>query len=140
MAKEPVRLATLGSMLLGDLVTGRPHVCGPDTTLREAASAMARAGHGSLGVVEGTTLLGILTERDLVRAMGGDADLDAEVVRSWMGADPDVFDPETEVFEAAEWLLASGYRHLPVVDETGLLGVVSLRDLLGSVLSSLEEE
>lgn len=101
---------------------------------------MAAAGHGSLGVVEGTSLLGIITERDLVRAMAGGVDLDSEPVRSWMGADPDVFRPDTEVFEASEWLLASGYRHLPVVDESGLLGVVSLRDLLGSVVSSVEDD
>jgi CBS domain-containing protein len=127
-------------MLLGDLVSGRPHVCGPETTLHEASVAMSEAGHGSLGVVEGRVLLGIITERDLVRALAQGVDPGSEPVRSWMGTEPDVFPPTAEVFEAAEWLLASGYRHLPVVDETGLLGIVSLRNLLRGVLDALEEE
>ncbi len=58
-----------------------------------------------------------------------------------MSADPDVFDARTDVFEAAEWLIESGYRHLPVVSGSGdLEGIVSLRDLVKALLESLEEE
>lgn len=127
-------------MKLGDLVTGAPFVCGPDASLTEVAVGMAARDHGSAGVIEGRTLVGVITERDLVRAVARGADPSIEPVRAWMSSDPDVFPPSLDVFEAAEWLLASGYRHLPVVDGGELLGIVSIRDLLGAVLSSLEEE
>ena len=127
-------------MELGELVTGAPFVCGPDTTLAEVASALAERGHGSAGVVEGRTLLGVVTERDLVRAVGTGVDLDSVTVRRYMSADPDVFAPDTDVFEAAVWITQSGYRHLPVVEAGRLLGIVSLRGLLEAILGELDEE
>ena len=125
-------------MELRELVTGRPHLCGPDTTLGEAAAEMARRGLGSLAVVDGRKFVGVVTERDLVRAIAARADLDSSPVSEWMGADPDIFGPEVDVWDAAEWLLEAGYRHLPVVDDDELLGVVSLRDLLRAVVASAE--
>jgi CBS domain-containing protein len=122
-------------MILRDLVGQSARVCGPATTLREAAAAMQQRGHGSLGVVEGMKLLGLITERDLVRAMASGADLDQTSVSSFMSREPDVFSPEFDVWEAAEWLAESGYRHLPVVEDGALLGIVSVRDLLLALLS-----
>jgi CBS domain-containing protein len=117
-------------MLLRALVGTAARVCGPATSLREAAVAMHERGHGSLGVVDGMKLLGLITERDLVRAMANGADLDQMTVSSFMSRDPDIFSPEFDVWEAAEWLAESGYRHLPVVEDGALLGIISVRDLL----------
>ena len=117
-------------MKLRDLVGKAAHICGPATTLREAAAAMTQKGHGSLGVVEGMVLLGLVTERDLVRAIASGLDPDQVAVSSIMSKDPDTFSPEFDVSEAAQWLAESGYRHLPVVENNGLLGIVSIRDLL----------
>jgi len=126
---------------LADLVGGRPFICGPEATIAEVAGALTARGHGSAGVIQGRTLLGVVTERDLVRAVAAGVDPGREPVHRWMGPDPDTFAADTDVFEAAEWLLEAGYRHLPVVDAHGeLLGIVSLRDLLRSILASLEEE
>ena len=50
-----------------------------------------------------------------------------------MTPDPDVLSPEVEVRDAADWLLATGYRHLPVVEGGRLLGVVSIKDILWAV-------
>lgn len=127
-------------MLLRDLVAGTPFVCGPDATLIEVAVGMASAGHGSAGVIKGRELVGVFTERDLLRAVAQAADLDEEPVRRWMGRDPDVFSPDVDAFDAAQWVLESGYRHLPVVEDGALLGIVSLRGLLAAVLSSIEDE
>ncbi|MGH8927900.1 MAG: CBS domain-containing protein, partial [Acidimicrobiia bacterium] len=69
-------------MILRDLVGSAAHVCGPQTSLREAAQAMHQKGHGSLGVVEGMTLLGLITERDLVRALATGIDPDQTPVSS----------------------------------------------------------
>lgn len=127
-------------MTLRDLVSGSPFICGPDTTLAELARGLAARGHGSAAVIDGRDLVGIITERDLIRSVAAGLDLDATTVRSQMAADPDVFEPDTDVFEAGEFLLEAGYRHLPVVEHGTLLGVVSLRDLLAAVLASTESE
>jgi CBS domain-containing protein len=124
-------------MRLGDLVGNAPYVCGPDTTLREAALAMEGSDLGSLAVVEGMRLLGLVTERDIRRAVAGDADLDAPV-STMMSGDPDTFDPDLDVWDAASWIAESGYRHLPVVgDDGGLMGVVSIRDLLKALVDTV---
>ena len=117
-------------MLLRDLVGTSARVCGPDTTLREAAAEMAARGHGSLGVVSGRELVGLVTERDLVGAIGRGANVEDVKVSAVMSRDPDVFSPDFDVREAAEWLAESSYRHLPVVENTTLLGIVSVRDIL----------
>ncbi|MDH4119731.1 MAG: CBS domain-containing protein [Acidimicrobiia bacterium] len=126
-------------MTLGDLVMGTAHVCGPATTLSEATDAMTVSGHGSMGVVEGGDLVGILTERDVVRAMSRGAS-GADPISRWMSGEPDAFGPDVDVFEAAEWLLASGYRHLPVVDDGRLLGIVGVTEVLRAVLESTLDE
>lgn len=100
---------------------------------------MADRGHGSVAVIEGRDLVGIVTERDVVRAVADGVDLDNEPVRTRMASEPDVFSPDVDVFEAGEFLLESGYRHLPVVEEGTLLGVVSLRDLLAAVLEAIDD-
>lgn len=125
-------------MRLGDLIGTGPFSCGPDTTLSEAAVAMESSDLGSLAVVEGTTLLGLITERDLRNAVASGVALDVTRVSQVMGVEPDTFDPELDVWDAATWIAESGYRHLPVVDDEGqLLGVVSLRDLLKSLVDTV---
>lgn len=126
-------------MTLRDLVSGTPFFCGPDTSLLEVARSMADRGHGSVAVIEGRDLVGIVTERDVVRAVADGVDLVNEPVRTRMASEPDVFSPDVDVFEAGEFLLESGYRHLPVVEEGTLLGVVSLRDLLAAVLEAIDD-
>jgi len=85
-------------------------------------------------------LLGVITERDLVRAMANGVDLDQMTVSGFMSRDPDVFSPEFDVWEAAEWLAESGYRHLPVVEDGTLLGVISVRDLLIAIVEDEDGE
>ncbi|MDF1595784.1 MAG: CBS domain-containing protein [Acidimicrobiia bacterium] len=122
-------------MKLHGLVGGRTEVCGPETTLRDAADAMLGAGVGSIAVIDGPRLTGILTERDLLRAAADGVDPTDELVRDWMTVDPDVTSPESEVRDAAKWMLEIGYRHLPVMEDNELLGIVSIKDLLWVLLS-----
>ncbi|MFQ5967680.1 MAG: cyclic nucleotide-binding/CBS domain-containing protein [Acidimicrobiia bacterium] len=118
-------------MKLRSLVAGSgAEVCGPEVTLQEAAETMDTQDIGSIAVVDGPRLAGILTERDIVRASAAGADVNVEIARDWMTADPDTFSPEVQVAEAALWLLETGYRHLPVVEDGDLLGIVSVRDVL----------
>jgi citrate synthase len=90
---------------------------------------MTDAGIGSAVVTEHGKVVGILTERDLLRAAAADAPGDDEV-SVWMTASPDVLSADEEVGAAWQSLTHHHYRHLPVVEGSTLVGVVSLRDLM----------
>lgn len=122
-------------MHVGSLVGGSSEVIGREATLEQAADALIRLGIGSLAVVDGRSLAGIITERDIVRAVSEDADPATEVVGDWMSEAPDTIDPGVDVEEAAAWLLEVGYRHLPVMENDELIGIVSMRDLLWAITS-----
>lgn len=111
------------------LVGGASDVVGPETTLGDAAGVLIARGVGALAVVDGRKFVGIITDRDLVRAMAGGVDPD-EPVASWMTDGPDTVPPGVSVSEAADWLLETGYRHLPVAVGDELLGIVDIRDVL----------
>ncbi len=66
------------------------------------------------------------------------ADLDTEPISSWMTVYPDSFSPDMEVADAADWMLARGYRHLPIVDDEALIGVISIKDILWAVTDPSE--
>ncbi len=125
-------------MKLGELVGEAPYLCGPDTSVTEAASAMEDSDIGSLAVVEGMTLLGLITERDIRRAVANGVHLDATHVSEIMSRDPDTFDPDLDVWDAAAWIAESAYSHMPVVGDDGsLLGVVSIHHLLKSLVDTV---
>jgi len=122
-------------MQIRDLVNGAPRVCGLSTTLEEASRAMIDEQTGSLGVVEGTKLAGIITERDILRAAARSADFVTSTVAEWMTPDPDTVGPGIPVDEVAQWMLAAGYRHLPVMEGSELLGIASIKDVLWALHS-----
>ena len=117
-------------MRLESLVGGKATIVGPEATLAEAAEHMVKTGVDSVAVVAERSLVGILTEHDIVLAVADEADLEEEPVSVWMTESPDTIGPNISVREAVAWLMQTGYRHLPVVDGSELLGIVSVRDLL----------
>lgn len=118
-------------MTIRDLVGGSVVSTAPDSTIRKAAGEMKEMEVGSLAVIVDGDLEGIITERDILRAAADFADFDREKVRSWMTSLPDTFGPDMEIYDAADWMLATGYRHLPVIEDSGeLLGMVSIKDIL----------
>ncbi len=120
-------------MRVRELVGGNVVWVAPGATLREAAQVMASTDVGSVAVEVDGALEGILTERDILRAVADDADLERDSVSSWMTEYPDSFTPEMDVGEAANWMLATGFRHLPVVDGKNVLGVISIKDVLWAI-------
>jgi Predicted signal-transduction protein containing cAMP-binding and CBS domains len=103
---------------------------GADATLVEAASEMRREDVGSLVVFDEGRLSGIITERDLVRAVAEGANPTTLPVAGYMTDDPIVASPDDGVEEVVARMLTIGVRHLPVVENGRVLGVVSVRDLL----------
>jgi CBS domain-containing protein len=124
----------------------RTHVIrlGPHASVREAAGVMTRANCGSVLIMEPPDiLLGILTERDLMtRVLARGVDPERTTTREIMTPNPICVPPETLVSDAVVLMLERGFRHLPVVTGTKILGVFSVRDALpreiGAALSQAE--
>lgn len=102
------------------------------TPMVEAARHMVRRHIGSVLVVDGAMLSGILTERDVLRAAAKPSDMAAEPVSRWMSPEPIWCSPGIDTEEAAEMMLSGGFRHLPVLEGGDLIGIVSLRDVLSA--------
>jgi CBS domain-containing protein len=79
--------------------------------------------------MDGDQVLGIFTERDIVRALAADFDAAGHVVTDWMTAQPATVEPDLSARAALDRMLAAGYRHLPVVENGATVGIVSIRDL-----------
>ena len=105
------------------------HVVGTDATVGEAVSLMAKLRIGSALIMDGDRLLGIFTERDTVRALSQAHDAVRHEIESWMTHDPKTVSPDTETEDALQTMLDNGFRHLPVVEDGKVIGMISMRDL-----------
>lgn len=117
-------MATLGELMSGDVLT-----VAPEDTLGEAAEKMERRGVGSAVVSDFGRLIGILTERDILRAVAGRTHSSQARVREWMTTDPVTASEDTPADDAARTMLEQGFRHLPVVRGERAVGIVSIRDV-----------
>jgi CBS domain-containing protein len=119
---------------LGELMTGAVVSVAPEDTLGEAAERMAEDGVGSAVVLDSGRLIGILTERDLLRAVAGRVHTSEARVREWMTVDPMTATEATSADEAMRTMLEQGFRHLPVIEGGRTIGVVSLRELMRTAM------
>ncbi len=101
----------------------------PSATVAEAAQLMSVRHVGSALVMDGDRLVGIFTERDIVRALASDFDAAGHTVEASMTRSPTTLAPGATTGQALDLMLAEGFRHLPVLDGDTVVGVVSLRDL-----------
>ena len=115
---------------LNEIMTGEVFTTTGDVSVAEVANSMVKGRFGSAVVMEGSMLVGIFTERDVLRAAASGADLTSSPVSEWMTRDPVTAALDMDADDAAEIMMGQGFRHLPVVDGTKLLGIVSLRDIL----------
>jgi len=102
-------------------------------TLTEAAAQMDSRGVGAALVMNGERLSGILTERDVLRAVAT-GQVEGTKVGAWMTHDPDTVGPDERPGHAAAIMIHGGYRHLPVLDGNTPIGIVSIRDLMRLVI------
>jgi CBS domain-containing protein len=103
----------------------------PDATVPDAARRMAERGVGAVLVLEGTRLLGIFTERDVLKAVAAGLEAGGGItVGALMTRYPETIEPSDTTEHAAALMIHGGFRHLPVLDAGAVVGIVSIRDLM----------
>jgi CBS domain-containing protein len=105
----------------------------PGLRLTEVADRMVARDVGAVLVLEDERLVGILTERDILRAVAGGLD-EETVVADWMTRDPETMEPDEPIRQAAVLMIHGGFRHLPIVEGDRVVGMLSIRDLMRVVL------
>jgi CBS domain-containing protein len=120
-----------------DVLTTAPH-----HLLRDAAKALGERRVGAVVVADATgRVLGILSERDIVRAVGaGGSDALSEAVSQHMTANPTTVREDTEIDELMQTMTTGRFRHLPVVEGERLVGIVSIGDIVKHRVEQLHQE
>ena len=120
---------------VGDVMTKGLLELVEETPLVEAAAAMNERRVGSALVVDSGRLIGIVTERDVLRAVGsGNVD---GLVGDWMTRHPETVDADESTQQAGVVMIHGGFRHLPVLEEGRPVGIVSIRDLMRVALEDV---
>jgi CBS domain-containing protein len=120
---------------VGDVMSRNLLTVTPEATLVDAAATMTARSVGAALVVEGDRLAGILTERDILRAVGS-----GEIggtVADWMTRGPETVDADESTQQAGVVMIHGGFRHLPVLDGGVPVGIVSIRDLMRVALEDV---
>ncbi len=114
-----------------EILGGRPlHSVSRTQTVRDAARIMAANRVGALAVIENGKLVGILSERDIVfRAVGGDLAVDATTVADIMTREPVTVDIDDAISDSLAAKLGDAFRHLPVMENGQVVGLLSYRDI-----------
>jgi CBS domain-containing protein len=118
-------MSTVADVMTKDVLT-----VDPADSIGEAAEKMNDRGVGALIVSDFGSIIGILTERDILRAVAYRTHSAETRVRQWMTADVVTVPPSMPVEEATRLMLDRNFRHLPVVEEGRPIGIVSIRDLV----------
>jgi CBS domain-containing protein len=105
----------------------------PQDRLGEVAQRMVERDVGAVLVLEQRRLAGILTERDVLRAVARGLD-ESTTVADWMTRDPDTLEADETTRQAATLMIHGGFRHLPVMEGGEVVGMLSIRDLMRIVL------
>lgn len=107
----------------------------PGDSLTEVAQRMVDRDVGAVLVMDGSDLAGILTERDVLRAVAAGIE-EKTVVSDWMTRDPDTMAPDDTTQQAAVLMIHGGFRHLPLMEGDDVVGMLSIRDLMRVVLDN----
>ena len=121
-------MTTVGEVMSGNLLT-----VDPTTPLSEAASRMSERGVGAALVLSNDHVSGILTERDVLRAVAT-GPVEGTHVAAWMTREPETVDVSEPTGQAAAIMIHGGFRHLPVLEGDRPVGIVSIRDLMRVVV------
>lgn len=118
-------------MLVRDVMTPAVLTVGPAHTIRQVAQAMASRKVGAAVVLDpDADGPGILTERDVLEAVAGGQDLDAELAADHLTPDAVAGEPDWDLDEAAAAMVSGGFRHLVICEASDVVGVLSVRDVV----------
>jgi len=121
-------MRTVADVMTRDLVS-----VDAGATLTAAAQHMSSRRVGAALVFDGERLEGILTERDVLRAVA-EGRIQGTTAADWMTRHPETIEPTDSTSTAAMLMIHGGFRHLPVIEEGQVVGIVSIRDLMRVVL------
>jgi CBS domain-containing protein len=124
-------MTTIGERMSRDMLVTEPAV-----TVGEAAEKMAARNVGSIVVLDGGRLVGILTERDLLRAFARATPRETPV-RQCMTPNPETCEATATLEHATVLMLHGGFRHLPIVEGERVVGMLSMRDLVATQVADL---
>jgi len=122
-------------MRVSEIMTKAAVIDQPGDTLVEAARKMWEQQTGSLLVLDGSDLVGILTERDILKAVATGTALEDTRISQVMSKDLISVGPGTSLREAAKIMADRWIRHLPVLDGGKLIGLISIGDLVKDIIS-----
>lgn len=117
---------------IAELIEGRPLIhAAPSENVRDVARRMSDRNVGAVAILDGGKLVGVFSERDVMsRVVAAGLNPESTLVESVMTKNLVVAGPIDDVNSALQKMYTLGCRHLPVVDEGNLVGMISLRDLL----------
>ena len=112
---------------LRDIMTEDVLTVAPEDTLGEVAAKMVERNVGSVVVFDFGRLIGVLTERDIMRAVAARTHSSDARVREWMTADPITATADASIEDAAKTMFDNGFRHLPIGEGDRAVGIVAIR-------------
>jgi CBS domain-containing protein len=127
-------------MAVGDAMSVRVVTVTPKATVQEAITRMLEEGIGSVAVCDGPRLVGIFTERDVLRATGEGPLFGEVAVENVMTPRPVTVSPGDDIVDAAELMAAKRIRHLPVCEGEFLVGMIGIRDVLRRLVDEAAEQ
>jgi CBS domain-containing protein len=117
------------------------HAISPNTTVEDAIHTLNRQKLDILEIIEDEKLIGLLSVRDIVTRIGPDYRAKmSQPVRQFMTAKPETLPPDAPITFAINKMDVGGYRHVPVVQEGRMIGVVSSRDVIRHIVKHSREK
>jgi CBS domain-containing protein len=132
-------------MRIGEIIRSKPDqavvTIGPDAGVRELIAKLAEHNIGALIVsADGDSLDGIVSERDVVRHLHSDGTVVNNVVSAIMTQVVETCSPDDDLDEVMQTMTSRRFRHIPVVQDGALVGIVSIGDVVKHKIGQLEFE
>lgn len=119
----------MGNLFVRQVMSRRIITSKPDLTLKEASKIMGESHIGSLIITENEKIVGIVTNSDIMRAIGNDKDPETTLVREVMSRDVKVVEPDKSLEDAVKIMVDNKIKKLPVVENEKLVGIITASDI-----------
>ncbi len=120
---------------LSEVRTSKPSTVAADATVAQAVAAVAADANGAAVVVEGHRVIGIFTERDVLKKVAGKPAVLSEPVTKYMTPDPVLLREDDTMATALHKMGSGNFRHIPLARDGQLVAMVSARDILNWLLT-----